>query len=416
MLADDAIARLPDLCAEFAAGRRVAVLMDVRTRVVAGAAVAASLAGAGGPVAPWSVQEVIVPDGADQASPVCDVATHRVLDRQVGGVDLVVPVGSGVVCDLGKWLAFDRCVPFVPFATALSMNGYTSANVAPTIDGVKTLLRAAAPQAVVASPKVLAAAPYEMTASGLGDVLAKSVSSADWYLNHALFGDYYCQAAVDLIARIEPLYTDRPGDLLWRRGEAMEALFHALLLTGVAMTMAGSSAPASGGEHMISHSLDMLAGVDGRGHDLHGRQVGVGTVLCAELYRRVLEIESPDCLPPREAVDEGFWGPLAPAVARQYADKVPRLRQVGQQLRTGSTWDDLRRTLAAMLRSPQTVASCLTTAGAAVKAADIGCDRNRLLSVFLHAHEIRSRVTILDLAGLLGLMPASAAEIVDSWA
>ena len=67
------------------------------------------------------------------------------------------------------------------------MNGYASANVAPTINGVKTLLRARAPLAVASSPRVLGQAPHEMTAAGLGDVLAKSVSSADWYMNHHLF-------------------------------------------------------------------------------------------------------------------------------------------------------------------------------------------------------------------------------------
>ena len=82
---------------------------------------------------------------------------------------------------------------------------------------------------------------------------------------------------------IEPLYTNRPEDVRDRKPEALEALFHGLLLTGAAMTMAETSSPASGGEHLISHTLDMMSFIDGKPHDLHGRQVGVGTILTADI-------------------------------------------------------------------------------------------------------------------------------------
>ena len=320
-------------------------------------------------------------------------------------------VGSGVVSDLGKWLAFEADLPAVTFATAASMNGYASANVAPTIGGVKSLVRARPPEAVLAAPSVLKSAPYELTAAGLGDALAKSASSADWYLNHLLFGDYYCERSVGLIAEIEPLYLDRPGELRRGAGEAIEALFGALLLTGAAMTMAETSAPASGGEHLISHSLDMMSGLDGRAHDLHGRQVGVGAVLTAELYRRVLAIESPQPVEPAGEIDGAFWGPLAGAMAGQYAQKAERLRAAAGKLVEGDTWDRLRVGLSPLLRSPERIRDCLSDAGAAWRCQDIACEPDRLRSAFVHAHEIRSRFTVLDLARILGLMPAAAAEI-----
>jgi glycerol-1-phosphate dehydrogenase [NAD(P)+] len=269
---------------------------------------------------------------------------------------------------------------------------------------------------VAACPAILAAAPYELTTAGLGDALAKSVSSADWLLNHMLFDDFYCQAAVDLIAELEPLYVDHPADIAARAPDAMRALLDALLLTGSAMTMAGSSAPASGGEHLLSHTLDMMSTLDGQPHDLHGRQVGLGTVLCSEVYRRVLAIDSPRFLPPGEAIDAAFWGHLAKPIAALYAQKVPRLRQVKARLSAGGAWDDLRRRLAAVLRPPETIASVLRAARAAWRAEDIGCDRRRLLIAFSHAHQARARLTVLDLAILLGILPDASADILDRWA
>ena len=408
--ADDAIEQLPSIAGRWASGRRAAVVMDARTRQAAGAQAAAVLHGAG-----WAVQELLVQDPGPNTSPVCDDRTHEKLSGQLREADLILSVGSGVVCDLGKWLSFDRDLPFLAFATAASMNGYASANVAPTIEGVKALLRARPPVAVLSSRRVLRSAPPEMTAAGLGDVLAKSVSSADWKLNQLLFGDYYCPRAVGLIAEIEPLYLDRP-EALREQDQAIDALFEALLLTGVAMTMAETSSPSSGGEHLISHSLDMMSSVDGRPHDLHGRQVGVGTILAAEIYRRVLAADRPQWREPTVRIDRPFWGRLADEVATAYQQKIPRLQAAAAALSDGETWDAIRRELPPLLRRPESIRDCLRRAGAAHLAEDIACDRARLLGALLHAHEIRDRFTILDVALLAGVMPWAAGEIVESLA
>jgi glycerol-1-phosphate dehydrogenase [NAD(P)+] len=409
--ADDAIAQLPGICERATDGRRTTVLMDSRTAAAAGTHAADSLT-----TADWTVQSLLVPDTPNGASPICDEATKDALAAQLDRPALLLPVGSGVISDLGKWLAFEADVPYVCFATAASMNGYTSANVAPTVDGVKALLRARPPVAVIAAPSVLADAPFEMTAAGLGDVLAKSVSSADWRLNHILFGDYYCERAVGLIAGIEPLYLDRPEDIRDRRPEAMEALFRALLLTGAAMTMAETSAPASGGEHLISHTLDMMASVDEHPHDLHGRQVGVGTIIASELYRRVLECEAPTQIGAPPELDRAFWGDLAPAVAAQVASRAEKQASLQQMLTSGDTWDRLRADLAPILRPPERIRDVLRRAGAACQAEDIAADRSRLRDALLHAHEIRPRFTVLDLAWATNILPTAADEIVETWA
>lgn len=407
----DAMDRIPGLCAGATAGRSAAVLMDVRTADVAGRELARTLRAAG-----WRAAEYVVPDPAPGRSPVCDDATRDALRGVVGPADILLGAGSGVVSDLVKWLAFERARPFIAFATAASMNGYTSANVAPTVAGVKTLVRARPPVAVASTPAVIESAPWRLTASGLGDLLAKGVSSADWRLNHEVFGDFYCPRSVGLIGDIEPLYFEHPERVKAREAEAIGAVFHALLLTGVAMTLAESSAPSSGGEHMIGHTLDMMSSVDGREHDLHGRQVGVGTIIAAELYRRVLAVEAPEFAAPPSGVDRAFWRGLSDEVAGHYAEKAGRHRAAAAALARGTAWDDLRGVLAPMVRPPEAVRDCLRRADAAWRAEDIACPRPRLLAAVLHAHEIRSRFTVLDLAWLLGILPAAAAEIVEEWA
>ncbi len=411
LYAADALEKLPAICARATSGRRAAVLMDVRTREAAGSNVCAALATGG-----WQVIEQLVPDPAEGRSPVCDDVTKDRMSDAVRASDLVVSVGAGVLTDLGRWIAAENALAFVSFATAASMNGYTSPHAAAMVKGIRVLEKAHPPYAVVADPDVIRHAPYELTAAGLGDILARPVSANDWYLTHLLFDDYYCDRAANLINDIEPAYMQHAQELKARSPETIETLFRGLLVAGVAMTMAGSSAPCSGGEHLISHTLDMMSTLDGTEHDLHGRQVGVGTVLASELYRRVLALESPTFVEPSGLTDRAFWGDVALGVQDQYENKVPRLWLAVQKLAQWNTWDNLRERLSSRVREPETTSDCLSKAGAAWRAEHIGCSRERLLSAFLHAHEMRTRFTILDLARLVGIMPHAAREIVETWA
>ncbi len=408
----DAFDRLPDVCARHADVRHAAVIFDSRTRRAAGDEVVRALGRA-----EWRVEEIELADPGPDRSPVCDKATRDVVAGSLGEAGLVVPVGSGVVSDLGKWVAWDEELALVTVPTAASMNGYASSNIAPTVDGLKTVQYTRPPEAIVACPGVLGDAPSEMTASGLGDVLAKSVSTADWYLNHMLFGDYFCSRSAGLIAEVEPLYLQNPEGIRDRDEQALGALFDALLLTGAAMSMAETSAPASGGEHLVSHTLDILAMASGGEHDLHGRQVGVGTVLCSELYRRLLALESPDWRNVEADIDERFWaGRLAAPVAKEYAAKQDRLKTARRKLSTGQAWDEVRSALALTLRSPDVLHGCLATAGGATSAHDLGITRRHLADVLARAHQMRQRFTVLDLAHLAGILPGAAGEIVEQWA
>jgi glycerol-1-phosphate dehydrogenase [NAD(P)+] len=297
------------------------------------------------------------------------------------------------------------------------MNGYTSANVAPSVNGVKTLVRARGPRALFADLDLLAGAPAELTAAGLGDVLAKTASSADWRLNHLIFGEYYCPYLVELVADLEPLYLNAPQGLRNPSPHTIRPLFEALLLTGAAMTFAGTSAPASGGEHLVSHTLDMRATVTGKAHDLHGRQVGIGTLVATALYDRIRTLESPRFTATSEAnADPTYWGGLTGAVDREYARKRQRLVEAVDALnRTPGLWDRVRREVATEVHPPAVLKTCLREAGAAHRFSDIGVGFDEFLAALQHAHQIRERFTVLDLARIAGLWPGCAPEIVEEW-
>jgi len=407
--AEDALERLPEVLGSLVSGRSIVLVADKRTWVIAGKHVKEALGKKG-----WSVRDIIVPDTA-KGDPVCDEATHAWHNDRMPQADIALAVGSGVVNDLTKWSAFDKDMPYVVFATATTMNGYTAANVAPTIDGVKTLIRAKAPLAVFAIPSIIIDAPFELTAAGLGDTIAKPVSTADWIFNSLFCGESFCRYCSEIINSMEPYYLDKPEDISDRKPSAIEALFNALLYSGIAMTIIGTSAPASGGEHLLSHTLDMMSSIDGAKHDLHGRQVGLGTIFASAIYERIFKIDKPVCHPYPVDIDSTFWGPLAGNVRQEYQQKIPMLQKIRQKLADNKTWCEFLAAAKRQVRSPAQIKNCLKTAGAAHTLDDIGCSRERLLAAALHMHEIRKRPTIIDLAWILGILPGAAEEIIDHW-
>jgi glycerol-1-phosphate dehydrogenase [NAD(P)+] len=389
-----------------------AVVADTRTWAVMGQAVAEALRHAR-----LSVAAVVVPDPAPGWDPVCDEATRDAVREGAGDPELLVAVGSGVVNDLAKWVAADLGIRYVCVPTAASMNGYCSDNIAATVRGVKVLERGRGPMALFVSPTLLAEAPPAMRQAGAGDVIAKAVSSADWLLNNRLFGSYYCRQCAALSERAEQIIYPLRRKLADGESSACLALFEALTLTGAAMSFAGTSAPASGGEHLVSHALDMMAGRDGIRHDLHGIQVGLGTIVAAAIYERLLAYDgSSGFALPASMEDIAFWGPYGPEVSAQWQRKKDSLHATVAALNYNQTlWPQLCSDLRTAVRPAAFVRGFLEDCGGISKLDDIGVSASRFQDAVLHAHLIRDRVTVLDLAWAAGVLPGAASDIISEW-
>jgi glycerol-1-phosphate dehydrogenase [NAD(P)+] len=390
------------------------IVADARTYNAAGKKVEEALEAAGA-----DVSHFLVPDG-EEGTPAADDTTKDLILAQAPLADVYISVGSGVINDLVKWVAYLRKSPYITVPTAASMNGYASANVAASIGGLKVLFHADACKAVFVEPGVLQDAPYELTASGLGDVLAKPVSSADWKLNQFLFQDYYCQFSVDLLKDLEPIYLENPVGIKNREPAAIKALFEALFYSSVAMTITGTSSPASGGEHLISHTLDMVAARDGAKHDLHGRQVGVASILMAALYEKVMEIETPVFSKVPQQINSDFWGTLSPIVEKEYEKKRIKYEKCAALLAEKENWQKFKELIEPGLVPAKKLKECLKLAEGAHRSCDIRDNdaplaMDKFKAVVLNANQMRERFTILDLAFLLGILPGSLDQLIEEF-
>jgi glycerol-1-phosphate dehydrogenase [NAD(P)+] len=139
---------------------------------------------------------------------------------------------------------------------------------------------AQAPLAIIADTDVIAQAPWRSVISGCGDVIAKFTAVKDWRLAHTEKNEYYGEYAASLALMSTKLVIQnaeliRPGN-----DGGLRVLLEALISCGVAMSIAGSSRPCSGSEHLFSHALDMIKCP----RAMHGEQCGVGSVLAAYLH------------------------------------------------------------------------------------------------------------------------------------
>ena len=329
-----------------------------------------------------------------------------------------VAVGSGSLCDLAKYAGNLQNKPVILFATAASMNGYTSGIVALKINGLKRTSPCKPASAVFADPAIIAAAPRRMSAAGVGDYLSKCASAADWQAAHFFRGEYFHPQALKLYEGVIEKVLDAAPRVGQGDPEATALVLEALLLSGLSMLMAGSSSPASGGEHLVSHYLDMHAAIHDAPHDLHGAQVGVATIDCLRLWDAVLYSSldnwnidalldaqpSPDQVQDWAVLD---WGSaVASEVMLQWGKKVlPNDAMYRELQRFHDQRDTLRDLVRNDLLPPHIVADAIAAAGGHITPESLDAPVHCYHNALRRARFIRDRFTILDLAAETGLQP-----------
>jgi len=273
-----AVNRLPEFVRRY--GKKPFVVADVNTYAAAGAGVCALL------------QAENIPYGSfvfrDKALEPDEKAVGAAFMHYDPSCDVIVGVGSGVINDVCKILSNLTGNAYIIVATAPSMDGYASATSSMSRDGVKVSLNSRCADVIIGDTEILKTAPMHMLRSGLGDMLAKYVSIAEWRIAHLITGEYYCEEVAQLIRSAVKKCVDNAEGLLKREDAAIEAVFEGLVIGGVAMAYAGVSRPASGVEHYFSHVWDMRGLEFGTQVDLHGIQCAMATVKAVELYEKVM--------------------------------------------------------------------------------------------------------------------------------
>jgi len=369
----------------------------------------------------WQTQIVLM--RADESRQVhTDMPHIREVQANLSQGCAVLAIGSGVVTDIAKHGCFlyqqetGETVPFVVFQTANSVSAYTS-NMSPTfVDGVKRTLDSRYPDALICDLETLRDTPAEMTAGGVGDMLAVFVSFPDWYLAHRLGMDSgYSELAKHLVGPLDEIllaHADgiRGGDL-----ESVAILAKIIALGGLAMSLSHATTPMSGFEHVMSHVLDMQSEIDHKPLRVHGSQVALAALAGAQMYQRFLaefepsELNIDACYPSMDAlktrIESNFnrIDPSGKAAAECWADYQQKLEKWHAHRADFEAalkdWDSLRNQLAQETRRPEVILQILDAVQAPTHWSQltppVGDTEARF--AFMNASLMRKRLTLGDL-------------------
>ena len=194
---------------------------------------------------------------------------------------VVLGIGGGTKIDVAKLSSAHQGVPFISIPTTASHDGIASPLV--SIKGLSKpySVMAQSPMAIIVDTSIIIQAPYRFTASGCGDIMAKFTAVRDWELAHNDKNEYYGEYAASLSLMSAKLVLENADVIKPEAEEGLRLLLEALISCGVAMSIAGSSRPCSGSEHLFSHALDLIVPKPA----LHGEQCGVGTIMMAYLHK-----------------------------------------------------------------------------------------------------------------------------------
>jgi glycerol-1-phosphate dehydrogenase [NAD(P)+] len=217
----------------------------------------------------------------------------ELFERTTSKADAIVGLGGGKALDVAKYLSHLARLPYLAVPTSLSNDGICSPQSSLTIAGKRHSLPSAMPFGVIIDTAVCLGAPEVLWHSGIGDIVAKLTAVADWKLAFHARGTEVDDFSALLSDASVYQFLGRPiRDL-----DGTKLLGMALMLNGISMSICGSSRPASGSEHLISHALDQLSARP----RLHGLQVGVASYLVSRLQGENTEAIA------QALIATGFW-------------------------------------------------------------------------------------------------------------
>ena len=264
------------------------------------------------------------------------------------GTEAIVGLGGGKALDVGKYLASLSGLSYFAVPTSLSNDGFCSPQASLTLCGRRKSLPTKLPDAVIVDTEVCLGAPVPLWCSGVGDLVANLTAVRDWKLAfHARGTPMNDLAALMSNASVYQFMASPTRDT-----EGIRLLGTGLMLNGVAMEIAGSSRPASGSEHLISHALDHITTRPG----LHGLQVGVATYIVSRLQHNQNDVIS------RLFKQTGFWEVIRqnPFCKREWLEAVYQAPSIKDDFYTILSEHDQTTEVNTLIEEDSNLRGCFT--------------------------------------------------------
>lgn len=330
--------------------------------------------------------------------------------------DIIIAIGSGVINDICKILSKSMKLPFIIVATAASMDGYASSTSSVIRSGLKVSVISRCPDIIIGDLDILCDAPKHMTASGLGDMLAKYISICEWRIGNIVNGEYYCEEIAKIIRCALKKCVNGACGIQTSDPESVKAVMEGMVISGIAADYAQVSRPVSGVEHYFSHIWDMRYIEFNTAIDLHGIQCGIGTLLAIKGYD-MLKSTFPD----KDRANSYFYN----FDKKKWIDNFENfIGKAGIQMKSNAlisdiynsnkheirlnniinNWDKILKIIKEEIPAYDYVKNVLIIAGAPCLPSEIGIDKNIISKTFKTTKDIRDKYILSTLMFDIGII------------
>jgi len=323
------------------------------------------------------------------------------VESLISGRDIsVLSVGTGSVNDTCRLASARQDKKLCIFATAPSMDGFASYGAPIVCNGFKSSYDAKSPEVIIADTRILADAPTELKSAGFGDMIAKYVGLVDWQISTLLTGEYYCERIANLTREAVDELMGMADRVCVRDEHTAGKIFEALLKTGIGMSFARNSRPASGSEHIIAHLMECVELRDNIIPNFHGDDVGVCTLEMLKYYNALAENESIET--ENENVDwddvYAYYGEMAEDVKKlNFPENI--IDGVDKEM-LKNKWKEIRD----IIHSVPGYEECKTAmekAGCKITVADIGKSQKLFDDCVKYSPYMRKRLTLLRMKDMI---------------
>lgn len=323
------------------------------------------------------------------------------LESLVKGRDIsILSVGSGSVNDPCRLAAARQDKLLCIFATAPSMDGFASYGAPIVADGFKATYDAKSPEVIIGDTKILAAAPAELKSAGFGDMIAKYVGLVDWKISTLLIGEYYCEKIASLTRDAVDELMEMADKVTVNDEHTAGKIFEALLKTGIGMSFAQNSRPASGAEHIISHLMECVELRDNIIPNYHGDDVGVGTLAMLKYYNELAQNDTIETK--KEEVDwediYSFYGSMSDDVRKLNTPDTIVDSVDPEKLK--KCWPEIIKIIHSVPSYEQCLAA-MKKAGCKITVKDIGKSEKLFNDCTEYSPYMRRRLTLLRLKNMI---------------
>jgi glycerol-1-phosphate dehydrogenase [NAD(P)+] len=272
--------QIKGICNHLAPSNNILLVCDKNTKKISGDRIEKILTSAGYEVNSIVLTLPLIKREVLPAWPTVREVNTVMKEAKRTGSEFLLGVGGGSIIDVTKCAAYELSMNFVSVPTSASHDGMASPRASLKDKNGSVSKTAISPMAVLADTAIIMKAPYRMLASGCADVISNLTAVKDWELAHRLKDEEFSTFAASLSLTASQVLLDKAEDIRSGLEEAVWQAIKSMVVSGVAMSVAGNTRPASGAEHMFSHMLDAIA----PGKALHGEQCGIGSIMMMYLH------------------------------------------------------------------------------------------------------------------------------------